>query len=407
MNSELRARLEGNIWKYGVHKIFIKRLFLPLVAVLLVEEGQVTLEELALIASITAAVQLVLEIPSGYLADRFGHKQSLMLGTFLSAVSTLAYVVSPNFWGGLTASVGYFAGTAFLSGTQQAFMHETLLALGRDDEYEKILGKAQGRSLYWNAVLILLVPLTYSIHPYVPFLIGFAGLAVSFVIMSTLAVPPIRQTVREDSRDIGEKLRCFFSDPSWIRLSFPFLFFAVTTAGFNHATMYREIVFREFGLPADQFGFYLAIGSALAAFVSGHIHILKKLRPGIFYAFDLAYLVGALILVGLTRSPVLAVFAFMLFPAYGRSRQVIYDARILYEFRDSTRKSTILSVMRFMEAINDIWIPITFAFAVSVWGLVFGHMLFGIIIGAIGSVILIGLLLFSRFGKRFAIVTNE
>ena len=400
MDSNLRLRLEANIRKYQIQKIFTKRLFLPLIAVFLVEEGRVSLEEIALIASITAAVQLVLELPSGYFSDRFGHKQSLVLGTLLAAFSTLAYVISPGFWGGLIASVGFFSGMAFISGAMQAFMHETLLALGRDDEYEKILGKAQGRALYWNVVLILLVTLTYSIHPFVPFLVGFAGLFVSFIMMVRLTVPPVRIPVREVSWGIGEKLRMFTKSISWLRLFAVFLLFAVTTAGFNYATMYREIVFRGFGLPAEQFGIYLAIGSLLAAFVAGKIHFLKSLRPGTFYILDVVYLVGVLALVGVTRDPVWSVFVFALFPAYGRSRQIIYDAQILREFQDSNRKSTILSVMRFLKSLNGIWIPILFSFSISVQGLLLGHVVFGALLGAIGVVLLMLFYLSSRFEKQ-------
>lgn len=406
MDSNLRSRLETNIGKYQIQKIFTKRLFLPLIAIFLVEEGSVTLEQIALIASITAVASLLLELPSGYFSDRFGHKQSLVLGTFLAAFSTLAYVISPGFWGGLVASVGFFSGMAFISGAMQAFMHETLLALGRNEEYEEIVGKAQGRSLYWNVVLVLLVTLTYSVHPFVPFFIGFAGLFVSFVMMTALTVPPTRLPVRETEGGIIDKLRVFTRTSSWLRLLLIFLLFAVTTAGFNYATMYREIVFRDFGLPAEQFGFYLAIGSLLAAFVAGKIHFLKHLPSGVFYTLDIAYLVGAFVLVSITRDPVWIVFVFALFSAYGRSRQVIYDAKILREFQDSSRKSTILSVMRFLEALNGIWVPILFSFSIAVQGLIIGHALFGAFLGAIGVVLLILYFFFSRFGKRPAKVVT-
>lgn len=69
-----------------------------------------------------------MEIPSGYIADRWGHKQSIAFGSFISAVSVLPYIFFPGFLGGLIASCLFFGGYAFVFGTIQAFIHETLLS---------------------------------------------------------------------------------------------------------------------------------------------------------------------------------------------------------------------------------------------------------------------------------------
>src|SRR3989344_5332828 len=99
--------LEGNILKYNYYRIFTKRVFLPLIAIFLIDQGGVTLGQIALIASITAVIQFVMEIPSGYIADRFGHKRSLAFGASICAISVLPYIFFPSFLGGVIASAGF------------------------------------------------------------------------------------------------------------------------------------------------------------------------------------------------------------------------------------------------------------------------------------------------------------
>ena len=78
----MKNSLEGNIVKYCIYKIFTKRVYLPLIAIFLIDHCNVTLTQIALIASITSIATIILEIPSGYIADRCGHKETLVLAPY-------------------------------------------------------------------------------------------------------------------------------------------------------------------------------------------------------------------------------------------------------------------------------------------------------------------------------------
>ena len=82
-------QLEKNIGKYSWFKIFTKRVYLPLIAIQLVNVGKVTVEEIALIAAITSVVTVLLQLPTGYIADKLGNKFAIMLGAVISAISPL------------------------------------------------------------------------------------------------------------------------------------------------------------------------------------------------------------------------------------------------------------------------------------------------------------------------------
>ena len=103
MGDAERSGLEANLRKYQLFILLQKRAFLPVIGIFLVSIAKLSLIDISTIASITALVRIVLEVPTGYFADRFGRKYSTVIGSFLVSFSPLAYVISPDYWGGLAA----------------------------------------------------------------------------------------------------------------------------------------------------------------------------------------------------------------------------------------------------------------------------------------------------------------
>ena len=372
--------LEGNLIKYNLLKIFTKRVYLPLIAIFLTTIGGISLTQLGIIASVSAVVCLVLEIPTGYIADKWGHKSSLILGNFICSVSVLPYIFMPNFLGGLLASVLFFAGTSFSSGTIQAFIHETLLSLGRENEYVKTMGKAQSYGLIGNVVLISIVPLTYQINSRLPFLIGFFCLFTAFIISISLVKHPKQIPLKENIKKSLTNLKNSFSKNAFIRLLLVFVIFGISSAAFDFGDMYREIIFKNINIPIQYFGFILAIGSLFAAIIGRYIHLLKKLSPAKFYLLDILYISIAYLLVGITKNPLVIIFAFVLFPTYDRTRNIIFESQLFEEFSESNYKATLVSIMNFFPLVADIGVPLLLAFFVSQKGLFSGYILFSIIL---------------------------
>ena len=168
-----------------------------------------------------------------------------------------------------------------------------------------------------------------------------------------------------------------------------FLIFGIVSAGFDQSTMYREVIFRGNGIPVEWFGFFLAIGSLLAAFGGTQIQHLQKISPSIFYFFDAAYLVLLLIVIGLIHNPIAIVLVFALFPAYDRTRNIIFEAQLFDEFKASRYKATLISVMNFFTMVSALWVPLILSRLVSQKGLSIGYIYFGIVLGIILLPILI------------------
>lgn len=388
-NEAYKKRLERNIIKYSWFKVFTKRVYLPLIVIQLVNVGGVTIKEIALIAIISSVVQTLLQLPTGYIADKFGNKFAIVFGAALTSVSPLFYIFMPNFTGGLLASLLFFGGYAFQSGAIEAFIHDTLVALRRENDYSKIMGKAQRYGLIGNVVLISLVPATYAINHNLPFILGFISLLTMLWLAISFTYPINYQT-----KEVKNPFSAITSIVSW--KNFTLFIFAGFAAGIsNKALEYQTLLFENIGIAVALFGFLYALSSILGAIFDNYIHILDRLTPTRFYIFDIVLMSSCLILIGLTTNPFVAIAGFTVFAGYGRVRQIIFQSKLLTEMKH-IYKATLISALNLFTVIGDMVAITLLAKMIGLRGYSTGYFLFGIAIFGIGLLLWFILLLGQR-----------
>ena len=77
----------------------------------------------------------LLEFPSGYLADRVGHRVALLAGAACATAGWIVYARANGFAGVVLAEVVLATGYACISGADTALLYRTLDAAGRASEY--------------------------------------------------------------------------------------------------------------------------------------------------------------------------------------------------------------------------------------------------------------------------------
>jgi MFS family permease len=91
------------------------------------------------VGAILAAGDLALmffELPTGWFADRFGHRRSLITGSLIQVLGMVCCWIGPGVPGLLTASLLVALGDAFRSGADHALLYRTSVALGREDDVQ-------------------------------------------------------------------------------------------------------------------------------------------------------------------------------------------------------------------------------------------------------------------------------
>jgi MFS family permease len=112
----------------------------------------------ALVAAVLAAGDLslvILEVPTGWLADRFGHRLSLVAGSAIQVLGMLCCWLDPGMSGLVVATALIALGDSLRSGADEALLYRTCVALDRADAFQRIEGRAQALETLALAALVL------------------------------------------------------------------------------------------------------------------------------------------------------------------------------------------------------------------------------------------------------------
>ena len=112
----------------------------------------------AVVATLLAAGDLAitaLEIPTGWLADRFGHRISLIAGALTQAAGMVFCWLGEGVVGLLSAILLVALGDTLRSGADQALLYRSCLALEREPDFQRI--ESRSRSLQLVALVAFIL----------------------------------------------------------------------------------------------------------------------------------------------------------------------------------------------------------------------------------------------------------
>jgi MFS family permease len=112
----------------------------------------------AIVAALLAAGDLAitaLEIPTGWLADRFGHRVSLIAGSLTQVAGMVLCWLGEGVVGLLAAILLVALGDTLRSGADQALLYRSCLALEREPDFQRIESRARSLQLVALVALIL------------------------------------------------------------------------------------------------------------------------------------------------------------------------------------------------------------------------------------------------------------
>jgi MFS family permease len=127
----------GNIPKLYMIKIGKWFMLTMPIIVLFYQENGLSMQDVLTLKGIYSVAVVLLEIPSGYLADVWGRKKSLILGSILGCLGFVVYSFSHGFSGFLVAELILGIGSSFISGSDSAMLYDSLLKMKREKEYLK------------------------------------------------------------------------------------------------------------------------------------------------------------------------------------------------------------------------------------------------------------------------------
>ena len=170
-----------------------------------VQERQVSPAAVALSLAAGDLVLCAIEWPTGWFADRYGHRRSLLVGSLVQVIGMLWCWLGHGVVGLVTGSVLIAIGDGFRSGAQQALLYRTCVALGREADFQSLEARASAMETAALAILVLsggAVAHAWGFHAawFAETLLCAVGVGLA----AAMTEPPAAASVKDDELDIAQ-----------------------------------------------------------------------------------------------------------------------------------------------------------------------------------------------------------
>jgi MFS family permease len=115
-------------------------LYMPIV-VPFYESNGLSMKDIMILQAVYSIAIVVLEIPSGYLADVIGRRKTLVIGAIFGVLGFTTYSFSYGLTGFLLAEVILGIGQSCISGADSAMLYDSLLERGKEKTYSRYEGR--------------------------------------------------------------------------------------------------------------------------------------------------------------------------------------------------------------------------------------------------------------------------
>ena len=166
--------LKNNIIKlYLLKAVKWFMIVMPIIVIFFESKG-LSLTQIMILQATYSLFVALFEIPSGFFADIYGRKNSLVIGSIFLFLGYVIFSFFSGFNEFLIAEMLLGIGGSLISGADSAILYDTLLEIKKEDEYTKIEGR------------------TYAIGNFSE---GIAGVLGGFLAMTSINMPVYIQTI--------------------------------------------------------------------------------------------------------------------------------------------------------------------------------------------------------------------
>jgi MFS family permease len=317
-------------------------LIMPVI-VLFFQDNGLTMKEILLLQAIFSVAIVVFEVPSGYFADRFDRKVSIVIGTICGFLGYVVYATSYGFWGFLIAELTLGLGSSFISGADSAMVYDTLSQTKRKDDFKKVEGRRLAIGNFSEGFASIVGGLLATISLRFPLYVEVVLMAVTIPLALSLVEPKRTKLVDKENpfKQILKIVKYSLHDHGEIK----WLIMYSSLIGASTLTMvwFIQPYLKQAGLPLALFGivwavlnFSVGIFSWTAHRVEGFMGRRKSLIMLIFLG-GLGYL-----MVGMFKSLWGAPFLLIFYFVRGINGPVVKD--YVNKIISSDIRATVLSV---------------------------------------------------------------
>jgi MFS family permease len=370
MNSSIQSNILS-LYLIKFSKWF--NLVMPVV-VLFYQDNGLSMQDIFWLKSVYSIAIVTMEVPSGYMADVWGRKRTLLFGSILGAAGFALYSFSYGFWAFAIAETVLGIGQSFVSGADSAMLYDTLKVSGRENQYIRQEGRITSAGNFSEAFAGVCGGLLAAVSLRLPFYFQFGVSAVAIPAALFLKEPKFH--AREVTRSFKSILGTIHQTFLHPEMRSALLVSSLTGTASLTFAWFVQPYFQEAGLPVKMFGIMwtllnLSVGlSSIFSYKAENLLGRRNSLLVIIVGLSAGYFVAAW---EISLPGIGILFTFYLLR--GMAHPILKD--YLNQYTRSEVRATILSL-------RDLVIRINFAVIGPILGYVTDHYSLGKALGIAG-----------------------
>jgi MFS family permease len=315
--------------------------------------GKVSYTQVMILQSFYVIIVLLMEIPTGAIADYLGRKTSLILAGIASSIGALVYSSVPNFYIFFMGEFFWALGFALLSGCDEAMLYDSLKEINLESKSKTIIGRL--KSFEMTAIMIA-APIGSLIASkmglrYAMMFVFFPFFS-AFLVALTFKEPHINREKEEKEKYI-EILKSgikYFKEHKILKI-LAFERISINVLVFFIIWMYQPLL-GKLGIPIIYFGLVSSLMSGSQIPIMNSFGRLEKIFGSKRrYLLFSALLPGiCFILLGINTYIPLAIILICLAGGFGLSRMVLFQS-YMNKYIESHNRATVISTISMLSSL--------------------------------------------------------
>jgi MFS family permease len=315
-------------------------LIMPIV-VLFYQENGLGMSQIFILKSIYSIAMVATELPSGYLADVWGCRRTILFGAILGTLGILIYSFSSDFYSFILAEIVLGIGFSFISGADSALLYDSLKAEDREEEYIKHEGRITSAGNFAEALAGVAGGLLATISLRTPYYFQIFVAAIAIPAAFFLKEPQhVLDRTRLKMKEILSIVKLTYQQPE---MRSAILISSLTGAATLTYAWFVQPYFQEASVPVSIFGILwtlLNLSAGIFSMFSYRVERFLGKRNSLLFIVVFISLGFILTSIEISLAGIAILFGFYM--VRGIATPVLKDQ--INQYTDSKVRATILSV---------------------------------------------------------------
>jgi predicted MFS family arabinose efflux permease len=344
------------------------QLWIPVWIVFLTVEQGFSLTAVTSAEGLYLVAVVLLEIPTGAVADRWGRSRSLALGAVFLGVSVLIFAFAGSFSVLLASFLLWSLAHTLMSGADMALLYDTLKEGGRLGDYERLASR--GTALLWVGIGVATFlggPVAAVVGIRATIFVGAATCALTALVALSIHEPPRAAPAAREAyfASIRSAIREAWASPA-VRAVILLTGTAIAALESLHYLIQPYLLDR--GVEVGPMFSMLQVPMIMAG-IGGSLLAARVRGRAVLLALVVVPALGGLTYFALAMGPGLSAYAAFPLMFVFASCLVPLASGYINRRIDSERRATVLSVQGMVMALTMAMLAATFGFVTDTWGI--------------------------------------